>query len=134
LIDALRVPADQPLEDALAKAARDAAERYGAKVDMKLARGIELTARDQEAVVRLASEAVANAARHSGDERPYLRLERIDKGLRVRVRDQGVGFDPEVRSDRGFGLVGMRYRAEALGARLHIRSEQGRGTEVEFEL
>jgi signal transduction histidine kinase len=54
--------------------------------------------------------------------------------LRVRVRDHGVGFDTEARSNRGFGLISMRDRAEALGAVLHVRSRRGRGTEVEFEL
>jgi len=134
LIGALTVPADQSLDQALEQAARDAAQRYGVRVDTQLARGIELTARDQEAVVRLASEAVANAARHSGDEHLHLVLERADPGFRVRVRDHGIGFDPDTRGERGFGLIGMRTRAEALGARLHIRSEKGRGTEVEFEL
>ena len=134
LIGALTEPADQTLDQALEQAARDAARRYGVKVDTQLARGIELTARDREAVVRLASEAVANAARHSGDEHLHLVLERAQNGLRVRVRDHGVGFDPEARGGRGFGLISMRTRAEALGARLHVRSQQGRGTEVEFEL
>ena len=86
------------------------------------------------AVYRIAQEALANAARHSGDKHLHLALERRDKGLRVRVRDHGIGFDPEIRSGPGFGLISMRNRAEALGARLHIRSRQGRGTEVEFEL
>jgi signal transduction histidine kinase len=45
-----------------------------------------------------------------------------------------VGFDAETRHGRGFGLIGMRDRAEALGARLRIRSRRGRGTVVEFEL
>jgi signal transduction histidine kinase len=134
LIGALTAPAEQSLEQALEQAARDAARRYGVQVDTHLARGIELTARDQEAVVRLATEAVANAARHSGDNRLHLVLERVQKGLRVRVRDHGIGFDPENRNGGGFGLNGMRYRAEALGVKLHIRSPHGRGTEVEFEL
>ena len=134
VIGALTVEADQPFELALEQAAREAARRYGATIDMQLARGIELAPRDQEAVVRLATEAVANAARHSGADRLHLVLERVQKGLRLRVCDQGVGFDPEAPSGRGFGLVGMRDRAESLGARLHVRSREGRGTEVEFEL
>jgi signal transduction histidine kinase len=134
VIGALTAPADQPFEQVLEQAARDAARRYGASIDMQLARGIELPPRDQEAVVRLASEAVTNAARHSGAERLHLLLERAEEGIRLRVADDGVGFDTETRDGRGFGLIGMRDRAEALGARLRIRSRRGRGTEVEFEL
>jgi signal transduction histidine kinase len=77
---------------------------------------------------------VTNAARHSGAERLHLLLERAEEGIRLRVADDGVGFDTEARDGRGFGLIGMRDRAEALGARLRIRSRRGRGTEVEFEL
>jgi signal transduction histidine kinase len=134
LSGALTVRADQPLDEALEQAARDAAGRYGATIDVKLARGIELSPREKEAVVWLASEAVTNAARHSGSDRLHLVLERFQRGLRVRVRDQGVGFDPEVRSGRGFGLIAMHSRAEALGAQLHVRSGEGRGTEVEIQL
>lgn len=126
--------ADQPFEQALADAARDAAHRYGASIDMQLARGIELTPRDEEAVIRLASEAVANAARHSGADRLHLVLEKVQKGLRVRVADDGVGFDADKRNGRGFGLISMRDRAEAMGARLQVKSKRGRGTQVEFEL
>jgi signal transduction histidine kinase len=122
------------LDQALAEAAREAAGRHGTIIDMQLARGIEVSPRDQEAVVRLVSEAVTNAARHSGGDRLQVVLERTRTGLRVRVRDNGYGFDTENRGDRGFGLIGMRDRAEALGARLRIQSRRGRGTEVDFEL
>jgi signal transduction histidine kinase len=134
VIGALNTDPRQPFEMALEQAAREAARRYGATIDMQLARGIELAPRDQDAVVRLASEAVANAARHSGADRLHLVLERVQKGLRVRVRDDGVGFDTSARNSRGFGLISMRDRAESLDARLRIRSRRGHGTVVEFEL
>ena len=134
VVGALTASADQPFEQALAEAVRDAARRYGASIDMQLARGIALSPRDEEAVIRLAAEAVTNAARHSGDNKLHLVLERVQQGLRLRVRDYGVGFDSGERGGRGFGLIGMRDRAEALGARLRINSKRGHGTEVEFEL
>jgi signal transduction histidine kinase len=135
VVGALTSTDDQPFELALEHAARDAARRYGASIDMQLARGIDLSPRKQEAVVRIASEAVANAAKHSGADRLHLALERVDEGVRLRVADDGVGFDTKKdRNGRGFGLVSMRDRAEAMGAQLRVRSRRGRGTEVEFEL
>jgi signal transduction histidine kinase len=101
---------------------------------MQLARGIDLSPRKQEAVVRIATEAVANAARHSGSDRLHLALERVHEGFRLSVADDGVGFDTKDRNGRGFGLISMRDRAEAMGARLRVHSRRGRGTEVEFEL
>jgi signal transduction histidine kinase len=133
VIGALAATEDEPLEKALADAAREAAVRYGAAVDMDLADGIILSPRQREAVLRIASEAVANAARHSGAETLKVYLERLDAGMRLEVVDDGEGFDEE-QPRRGFGLVTMKDRAEALGGKLHIDSRRGAGTKVELEL
>lgn len=134
VVGALSQPTDEPFELTLARATREAAERYGAAVDLELVSGIKLPARKREAVVRIASEAVTNAARHSGAERLHVVLERASHGIRLRVADDGNGFDAETRNGRGFGLITMRDRAEAFGGRLRIRSRQGEGTEIEVEL
>jgi signal transduction histidine kinase len=134
LVGALAAKVDEPLDKALAEAARDAAGRYGASVDMKLATGIALPPREREAVVRIASEAVSNAARHSGTEVLRLYLQRLEAGLRLEVVDDGAGFEEEEEPQRGFGLVTMRERAEALGGKLRIDSHRGAGTRVELEL
>jgi signal transduction histidine kinase len=134
VVGALAAPkVDQPLEQALAEAARDAARRYGAAVDMDLANGIVLSPQEREAVLRIASEAVANAAKHSGAETLRLYLERLDAGMRLGIVDDGEGFDEE-QPKRGFGLVTMKDRAEALGGKLRIDSRRGAGTRVELEL
>lgn len=133
VIGALAATENEPLEKALADAAREAAVRYGAAVDMDLADGIILSPRQREAVLRIASEAVTNAARHSGADTLRIYLERLDAGMRLGVVDEGDGFDDE-QPRRGFGLVTMKDRAEALGGKLHIDSRRGAGTKVELEL
>jgi signal transduction histidine kinase len=133
VVGALAARLDVPLDHAVAEAARDAARRYGAAVDMELATGIVLSSREREAVVRIASEAVSNAARHSGADVLRLYLERFEDGMRLQVVDDGAGFD-EWQPRSGFGLITMRDRAAALGARLRIDSKRGSGTKVELEL
>jgi signal transduction histidine kinase len=133
VVGALGARLDEPLDRAVAQAAQDAAQRYGAAVDMELAGGIVLSPREREAVVRIASEAVSNAARHSGAEVLRLYLERLEAGVRLEVVDDGEGFDDEEPRD-GFGLITMRDRAEALGGKLRIDSRRGAGTRVELEL
>lgn len=133
VVGALAAKVDEPLDRALAEAVRDAAQRYGASIDMELASGISLSPREREAVVRIASEAVTNAARHSGAETLRLYLERLDAGMRLGIVDDGDGFD-EDEPPSGFGLVTMRDRAEALGGKLRIDSRRGAGTKVELEL
>jgi signal transduction histidine kinase len=133
VVGALAARPDESLNEALAQAVQEAAQRYGASVDMELASGIALSPREREAVIRIASEAVANAAQHSGAEVLRIYLERADEGVRLGVEDDGSGFDKE-QPKGGFGLVTMKDRAEALGGKLQIDSRRGAGTKVELEL
>jgi signal transduction histidine kinase len=132
VVGALSARADEPLADALAEAAREAARRYGAAVDMDLEDGIVLSPQEREAVVRIASEAIANSARHSGADVLRVYLERLEAGMRLGIVDDGKGFDG--KQPGGFGLVTMKERADALGGKLRIDSRRGAGTRVELEL
>jgi len=86
-------------------------------------------------VYRIGREALINAFRHSGASKVELELEYAVDQLRVLVRDNGRGIDPELlRSGGGtpLGLSTMRQRAEAIGGRLKITSGLACGTEVEL--
>jgi signal transduction histidine kinase len=82
-------------------------------------------------LVSIASEAMTNARRHSGCRTVWVACAYDSRALRMGVRDDGGGFDPMQGSPKGhWGLVGMRERASAIGARLTITSAPGAGTEV----
>lgn len=87
---------------------------------------------------RIAQEAVNNVIRHAGARKLVLTLAFEAAGLRLRVADDGRGFDPGTvngRSpSRGLGMLSMRERAEIAGGRLTIRSVPGKGTVVEATL
>ena len=100
---------------------------------MDLVPGVKVSAAREDALVRIACEAVANAARHSGADRVHLKLERDGPRLRLRVSDRGRGFDPAATRG-GFGLVSMRQRARSVGGELWISSVPGQGSEVEATL
>jgi signal transduction histidine kinase/ligand-binding sensor domain-containing protein len=89
----------------------------------------------RDEVYRIGREALVNAFRHSNATRIEVELEYAARRLRVLVRDNGCGIQPDVlRSGRDghWGLSGMRERAERIGAQLHVRSGTGAGTEVEL--
>jgi signal transduction histidine kinase len=134
VVAALNTHVQEPLERSLTQAAHEAAARYGASIDLRLAEGIVLAPAEREAVVRIAGEAVTNAARHSGARDVRLDLDRLDGAVRLRVVDHGCGFDSTTHDAQGFGLISMRERAEALGGRFQIRSSKGLGTRVEVVL
>jgi signal transduction histidine kinase len=133
VISAAAAPGSQPLEVALAEAVTEVAERYHVKLDLDLTSDIRLPAPRREAFVRIACEAVANAARHSGADRVDLRLGRDGSGVRLWVSDQGHGFDT-ADPGGGFGLTSMRERAHSVGAELVVISVPGHGSQVEVTL
>ena len=133
VISAAAPPGSQSFEVALAEAVTEVAERYHVKLDLDLVSDIRLPAPRREAFVRIACEAVANAARHSGADRVDLRLKRDGTGVRLWVSDEGHGFDP-ADPGGGFGLTSMRERAHSVGAELVVSSVPGHGSQVEVTL
>jgi len=91
-----------------------------------------------EEVWRIGKEALGNAFRHSGAKAIEAELNYEPQELRIRIRDDGIGIDPEIlkqgRREGHWGLPGMRERATKIGARLEIWSRAGAGTEIELRL
>ena len=92
----------------------------------------------RDEVFRIAGEALRNALRHSAAKQIEVELRYDVRQLRVRVRDDGKGIDPEVLRARGreghFGLRGMRERAKLAGGKLTVWSGLDEGTEVELRI
>ena len=63
-----------------------------------------------------------------------MRIERTRSGLCVAVTDDGCGFDQTAVHPRRLGIIGMRERADAIGADLDIRSGAGKGTQVRLSI
>lgn len=87
----------------------------------------------EQHLLRIAQEAVTNAVKHARASEVNIHLEMANRQLRLRVADNGRGFEQdEAFSEVGghFGLLGMRERAERLGGELRLHSEPGQGTEV----
>ncbi|SPE49042.1 Sensor histidine kinase LiaS [Streptomyces netropsis] len=95
-----------------------------------------LPAAQEEAMLRVAQEALHNALRHSGAERVEVVVSRVGPVVALRVTDDGQGFDPSAvrRAGRHLGLVSMRDRASGVGGRLTVTSEPGKGTTIEMEV
>jgi signal transduction histidine kinase len=129
-IGALAPLRNQAVEVALAEATAEIAERFRIELRLDVVPGVQLSPTRAEALVRIACEAVTNAARHSGANSVTLCLERDGTQVKLRVRDRGCGFDTAAPGS-GFGLVAMRERARSVGGELRIRSAPGRGSEVD---
>jgi signal transduction histidine kinase len=91
----------------------------------------------EAALLRVAQEALANVRKHARASRVALTLTYLDEAIRLDVRDDGVGFEPEL-ADRdhhgwqsgGFGLTAMRERLEQYAGTLTVESAPGTGTTI----
>ena len=78
---------------------------------------------------RIAQEALVNAQRHGKADRVDLTIGVEGAEFVMEVTDNGAGFEPEVTTS-GYGLAGMRSRAQSLGGHLEVRSRRGFGTQL----
>lgn len=90
----------------------------------------------QDEVYRIVREVLRNAFRHAAASRIDVEILYSEEQLRLRLRDDGRGIDPQVlregRRPGHWGLPGIRERASQIGAKLDVRSQEGAGTEVQL--
>lgn len=81
---------------------------------------------------RIAQEALNNALKHSGATSVMVRIRTGVDCLGMEIEDNGHGFDPHITKGKngGFGIVGLRERAEQLGGRMNIESSPNQGSIV----
>lgn len=87
---------------------------------------------------RIVQESLGNIMKHAQATAVNVRVKRQIENVILTIEDNGHGFTPGERSplhsSGGFGLTGMDERARLLGGELKVRSIQGRGTTVLFEI
>jgi signal transduction histidine kinase len=92
----------------------------------------------QEEIYRIGREAIRNAFRHAVARHIEVEIRYDERELRLRIRDDGKGIDPEVLEASGrlghWGLPGIRERAQRIGSRLDFWTEAGAGTEVQLRV
>ena len=89
------------------------------------------------ALFRAAQEAISNVLKHADATQLEVSLEESDGKIRLRVEDNGQGFEPDSASqkeEQTWGLKIMRERIESIGGNVQIESEPGEGTRVTFEI
>jgi signal transduction histidine kinase len=89
----------------------------------------------ETACFRIVQEALTNTARYARASKASIHVERSNGVLKLTISDNGIGFAVDAfvgpgRSTNALGLRGMEERASAVGGRVNIISEQGKGTQV----
>jgi signal transduction histidine kinase len=132
LITELRPAAldDLGLGPAIESLAKRQAAAAGFALDMNIEFGVRERPREiEDAIYRIVQEALSNVARHAGAEQATLSVRQLPRHVEVTVQDDGCGFVPDGPGE-GFGLIGMRERADLLGGELSLSSTEGGPTRV----
>jgi signal transduction histidine kinase len=85
----------------------------------------------EEVLYRIAQEALHNVVKHANAQQVRVEVGRVSSGVRMRIVDDGRGFDPDKVPTGHLGLAGMQSRATKVGAKFACRSVPGSGTTVE---
>ena len=93
-----------------------------------------LTPQQAEHLLHIAREAMSNALQHSHAKHAELSLHGTGAGIRLEIRDDGVGFDPDAAGRDAGGLHNMQSRARQTGGRLEIRSSPGQGATISLHI
>ena len=124
------------LAAALRQFANNFSRNFPVHVRLKLARLGPLPPDTEIMLYRLVQECFTNVVKHSKAENVLLAVQRSDGRLRLRVEDDGTGFDLEQASQKqgSFGLSGMRERVTLLGGRMEIQTHRGAGTKIDIRI
>jgi len=106
---------------------------HGVSVDLHM-NGCEISTDHAHNVEKIITEAVTNAAMHSGTDKVRVVFKQSDSRMQVTVTDYGEGFRVRQKKDGHIGLTSMRERATDIGGTLSISSTPGKGTIVLFDI
>ena len=123
------------LVEALSRQIATFTEDSGIKVDFSISGNNRTISADIEnALLRICQESLTNVKKHAKASLVEIVLSFEDSVVGLRVRDNGVGFDTDVPTQSGFGLISMRERAKLIGGLLKISSNRGTGTQIEVTI
>jgi len=117
--------ANKGLAPALREYCDDWSRRTGIAADVRVQGEQPASLEVEQALFRVAQEALANVARHSGATSVEVRLSWEPQALLLTITDNGSGFDAVAAAGKGVGLQSMRERVEAIGGTLALRAAPG---------
>ena len=108
--------------------------RHNFDVNYEGPQGLRLPTVVEQELWRIVQEGLHNIAKHAGADRVDLRYAIDGNNAQVELRDNGCGFVPRQVPSGHYGMMGLRERAESIGATLDIASSPGRGTLIRISL
>jgi signal transduction histidine kinase len=121
------------LEAALQELLQEVKQSTGIRIESKIKLKSALSKKCSTALYRVVQEALTNVARHSQATRVQVYVMEMSGMVCLRLQDNGRGFERDLNST-GFGLRGMQDRIQAIAGRFEIKSQSGKGCQVEADI
>ena len=112
-------------------------DQYSARTGLQVSLMLPEASPEQDrdvatALFRVLQECLANIVRHAEAKKVEIELRCEGGAWLLSIRDDGVGFSPDLKKHGSFGLIGMRERVQILGGRFAVTTALGEGTLIEL--
>ena len=123
------------LPDAIRHSANSWSSTHDVPVEVTVTGDVHALPTDVEvSLLRASQEGLTNVGKHAEASRAAVTLTYLDNAVALDVRDDGVGFDPDVPKGNSYGLEGMRQRLAGVGGVVTIESGPGEGTALSVRI
>ncbi|MFM1655270.1 histidine kinase [Brevibacillus sp. B_LB10_24] len=125
---------DRPLREAVTDLLEELTQKHPINITWELEEIEDLPSGIEDHLFRILQEALSNTLRHSQADKIEVKLFTLREQVRLRVSDNGIGFDPDDEKLTSYGLHSMRERVNEIGGSLDIISSTGTGTQIEVRI
>jgi NarL family two-component system sensor histidine kinase LiaS len=125
---------NKSLREAICELLEELVQKNSLEISWEIEENLHLPSGIEDHLFRILQEALSNTLRHSRAERIVVKLFTLHGQVRLRVADDGIGFDPDGEKMTSYGLQSIRERVTELGGALEIYTAIGKGTQLEVRI
>lgn len=125
---------DKSLREAVCDLLEELNQKQALAISWEIEEVLDLPTGIEDHLFRILQEALSNTLRHARAKTIFVKLFTLQGQVRLRIVDDGIGFDPEDEKLTSYGLVSMRERVNEVGGALDIYSAPGKGTQIEVRI
>jgi len=125
---------DKSLREAVYELLEELSQKQALSISWEIEEVLDLPTGIEDHLFRILQEALSNILRHARAKTIFVKLFTLQGQVRLRIVDDGIGFDPEDEKLTSYGLSSMRERVNEVGGALDIYSAPGKGTQIEVRI
>ncbi|NEU31526.1 sensor histidine kinase [bacterium LRH843] len=109
-------------------------QKYAMNIQVMIDQGLKIPKGIEDQIFRMIQEAISNVLRHAKATQLELQIRQTGQELKLKLIDNGIGFDTKIIQQGSYGLQTMRERMNEIGGTLRIVSVTDKGTQIEANI